>query len=54
MTANLDPRFDAYIGRSASFAQPVLRELRARVHRACPGAVETLKWGKSRNWKYRR
>lgn len=40
-----DPRIDAYIDRAAPFAQPILRELRARVHAACPQVEETLKWG---------
>ena len=39
-----DPRIDAYIEKSADFAQPILRHLRAVVHSACPDAVETLKW----------
>jgi uncharacterized protein YdeI (YjbR/CyaY-like superfamily) len=43
--ASTDPRIDAYIGRAAVFARPVLRHLRALVHRACPGAAETIKWG---------
>jgi uncharacterized protein YdeI (YjbR/CyaY-like superfamily) len=40
----LDPRFDAYIAKAAPFAQPILRELRARMHQACPDLVETIKW----------
>lgn len=40
-----DPRIDAYIARSAPFARPVLRHLRALVREACPGAEETIKWG---------
>lgn len=40
-----DPRVDAYIARSAPFARPVLDHLRAVVHRAVPGAEETIKWG---------
>ncbi|MBN8481107.1 MAG: YdeI/OmpD-associated family protein [Xanthomonadales bacterium] len=40
-----DPRIDAYIDKAAPFAQPILRELRARVHAACPQVVETIKWG---------
>ena len=40
-----DPRVDAYIAKSAEFAQPILRHLRKLVHRACPAAVETIKWG---------
>jgi uncharacterized protein YdeI (YjbR/CyaY-like superfamily) len=42
---NTDPRIDAYIARAAEFAQPILIELRARMHRACPDCEETLKWG---------
>ena len=44
MTA-CDPRVDAYIGRAAEFARPILRHLRELVHRACPDCEETLKWG---------
>ena len=40
-----DPRVDAYIERSASFAKPVLEHLRRLVHAACPEVVETIKWG---------
>lgn len=40
-----DPRVDAYIERSAEFAQPILLFLRETVHGACPEAEETLKWG---------
>ncbi len=36
---------DAYIGRAAAFAQPILMEVRSHVHAACPRAVETIKWG---------
>lgn len=39
-----DPRIDAYIERSADFAQPILRHLRKLIHRACPDVAETLKW----------
>ena len=42
--ATIDPRIDAYIAKSADFAQPILTELRSRVHKACPGTVETMKW----------
>ena len=41
---SFDPRVDAYIPRSADFAQPMLERLRAIVHEACPGVEETLKW----------
>lgn len=40
-----DPRVDAYIARAADFARPILQHLRALVHRGCPDAVESLKWG---------
>jgi uncharacterized protein YdeI (YjbR/CyaY-like superfamily) len=39
-----DPRIDAYIERSAAFAQPVLKRLRTLVHKACPEVEETMKW----------
>ena len=39
-----DPRIDAYIARSATFAKPILRRLRALVHDGCPEVEETLKW----------
>ena len=40
-----DNRVDAYIARSAKFAQPILTHLRTLVHAACPSAIETIKWG---------
>ena len=40
-----DARIDAYIARSADFARPILRKLRAAVHEGCPDVVETIKWG---------
>ncbi len=40
-----DPRIDAYIEKSAPFAQPILRHVRAAVHKACPAVQETIKWG---------
>lgn len=40
-----DPRVDAYIAKSAPFALPILKRLRAAVHEACPEAEETIKWG---------
>lgn len=39
-----DARVDAYIGKAAPFAQPVLKHLRDIVHRVCPDASETIKW----------
>jgi uncharacterized protein YdeI (YjbR/CyaY-like superfamily) len=41
---NADPRVDAYIGKSAEFARPILRHLRKVVHAGCPEAEETMKW----------
>lgn len=40
-----DPRIDAYIGRQADFARPILAWCRERIHAACPGVEETIKWG---------
>ena len=39
-----DKRIDAYIEKSADFAKPILRELRAIVHEGCPEVEETIKW----------
>lgn len=39
-----DARIDAYIDKSADFAKPILRHLRAVVHAGCPDVEETLKW----------
>lgn len=44
MSQTLDPRIDAYIANAAAFAQPILKHLRALVHRGCPAATETIKW----------
>src|SRR5262245_43372797 len=44
MSRNEEPRIDAYIANSATFAQPILRHLRAIVHKGCPDVVETIKW----------
>lgn len=40
-----DPRVDAYIGRAAAFARPVLGHLRELVHQTCPDCEEAIKWG---------
>ncbi len=40
-----DPRIDAYIGKAADFAQPVLKHIRHLVHVAAPQITETIKWG---------
>jgi uncharacterized protein YdeI (YjbR/CyaY-like superfamily) len=39
-----DARVDAYIEKSAAFAQPILKKLRKLIMTACPDAVETIKW----------
>ena len=44
-TDGRDPRIDAYIAKSAKFAQPILQRLRDAVHQACPQAEEAIKWG---------
>jgi uncharacterized protein YdeI (YjbR/CyaY-like superfamily) len=36
---------DEYIQNAAPFAQPLLTKIRKLVHRACPDATETIKWG---------
>ena len=43
MTAK-NKQIDAYIGKSAAFAKPILTHLRALVHRAVPDAEEKMKW----------
>lgn len=40
-----DKRIDAYIAKSAPFAQAILQHLRALVHKAVPQVTETIKWG---------
>ena len=40
----MDPRVDAYIEKSAPFAQPILSHLRELMHNACPHATESIKW----------
>ena len=42
---NNDPRVDAYIAKSADFAKPILKNIRAAVRQAVPGVTETIKWG---------
>jgi uncharacterized protein YdeI (YjbR/CyaY-like superfamily) len=39
-----DKRIDAYIAKSAPFAQPILKHLRELVHSACTEVEETMKW----------
>jgi|SRR5579862_1970073 len=39
-----DPRVDIYIAKARDFAQPILVEIRERVHAACPDCEETMRW----------
>lgn len=39
-----DARVDAYIAKAGGFAKPILKRIRAAVHRGCPDVVEGLKW----------
>src|SRR6202162_5823429 len=39
-----DPRVDAYIGKAAGFAKPILTHLRKLLREAGPEAEETMKW----------
>lgn len=43
--SNRAPRVDAYIAKSAEFAQPILEHLRELIHKACPEVEEDIKWG---------
>jgi len=43
--ATHSPDVDAYIARSAPFAQPMLTTIREAFHAGCPGLEERLKWG---------
>jgi len=40
-----DKRVDAYIEKAQPFAKPILRKLRALIHKGNPDMVETIKWG---------
>ncbi len=39
-----DPHVDAYIGKQADFAQPILHHIRALMHAASPDMGEAIKW----------
>jgi hypothetical protein len=41
-----EARVDAYIGKAAAFAQPILEHLRVLIHKACPNVVEEMKWSR--------
>ena len=38
------PQVDAYIDKSAAFAQPILEKIRDLFHKACPEIQEVMKW----------
>ena len=38
-------KVDAYIGKSAEFAKPILNHLRAIILATCPEVEEDIKWG---------
>lgn len=40
-----NPAVDAYIARSAPFARPILKRIRALMHKASPKIEESIKWG---------
>ena len=40
----IDKRVDAYIAKSADFAQPILKHFRKLIHQASPEVEETIKW----------
>jgi uncharacterized protein YdeI (YjbR/CyaY-like superfamily) len=42
--ANRIPEVDAYIDKSAAFAQPILGKIRTLFHEACPEIQEVMKW----------
>ena len=42
--ATKNPSFDAYIAKARPFAQPILKKLRALVHKAVPDVTEEMKW----------
>ena len=38
------PGVDAYLAKARDFAKPILKKIRALMHRGCPGLSEELKW----------
>jgi uncharacterized protein YdeI (YjbR/CyaY-like superfamily) len=47
-----EPRVDAYIEKSADFAQPILARIRSIIHKHCPEVEEKIKWS-SPHFDYR-
>jgi len=44
VSVTMNPKVDAYIEKSAEFAQPILRHLRELFHKGCLEATEEIKW----------
>lgn len=38
------PKVDAHIKNAPTFARPILKRLRAAIHKGCPKVEETIKW----------
>ena len=38
-----NPKVDAYIEKAATFARPILKNVRSLMHKACPAMEEELK-----------
>ena len=45
MEKQYDERLDAYIGKAAPFAKPILEHIRQLVHATSPLITENIKWG---------
>lgn len=45
-STSTDPRIDAYIAAAPDYARPMLTELRAAIHAACPEVTEAIKWSR--------
>lgn len=43
---NLNPAVDKYIANARPFAQPILKHLRALMHKGCPNVDESIKWSR--------
>jgi uncharacterized protein YdeI (YjbR/CyaY-like superfamily) len=39
-----NPKVDAHIKAAPAFAQPILKRLRATIHKGCPQVEEAIKW----------
>ncbi|HWU43679.1 MAG TPA: DUF1801 domain-containing protein, partial [Bdellovibrio sp.] len=38
-------KIDSYIKNAQPFARPILKKLRAQIHKGCPQVSEDIKWG---------